>query len=209
VLSGAAFAFAAITRETILFAPAALACVRLVQIVRRKARPGWPDIAWLAPAVVYGLDELAAKVVLKGEFPVLSDGSRNLSTPFASMLHWMRYDAAHISTSVLGQYDYNMLEYATLAIVILAGFAVILVTTAPVHERIAFAFFVVELGLLSDQIWNSTFGDGRSLIDPFLFAFILLLATPKRYLNRYYLSAIAAVALPALALVARRRILYM
>lgn len=209
VWSGVAFAFAGITRETILFAPAAIACVRLVQIARRKVRPGWPDVAWLAPAVAYGLDELAAKFVLKGQFPVLTDGSRNLSTPFASMLHWVRYDIAHMSTNVMGQYDYNLLEYATLGLIILAGFAVIVVTTAPVHERIAFVFFVLELGLLSDQIWNSTFGDGRSLIEPFLFALILLLATPKRYLNTYYLATIGVVVLPALAVVVRRRILYM
>jgi hypothetical protein len=212
VLSGAAFAFAAITRETILFAPAAIACVRLVQMARRKAKPGWPDVAWLAPAVAFGLDELAAKFVLKGYFAqsgLSADASRNLSTPFASMFHWIWYDAHHISTSVMGQYDYNMLEYVTLAIFILAGFAVIAVTTAPVHERVAFVFFVLELGLLSDQIWNSTFGDGRSLIDPFLFALILLLATPKRYVNWYRLAAIAACAAPALVMVARRRVLYM
>jgi len=140
---------------------------------------------------------------------VLTDGSRNLSTPFASMLHWIRYDFAHMSTNVMGQYDYNLLEYATLGLIILAGFAVIVVTTAPIHERIALVFFVLELGLLSDQIWNSTFGDGRSLIEPFLFALILLLATPKRYLNTYYLAMTGAVVLPALVAVARRRVLYM
>jgi len=212
LLSGAAFAFAAITRETILFAPAAIACVRLVQMARRKTRPGWPDVAWLAPAVAYGLDELAAKFVLKGYFAQSSlsaDASRNLSTPFAAMFHWIWYDAHHISTSVMGQYDYNMLEYVTLGLVIAAGFLVIAVTTAPLHERIAFVFFVLELGLLSDQIWNSTFGDGRSLIEPFLFALILLFAAPKRYVNWYRLAAVGAVAAPALVMVARRRSLYM
>jgi hypothetical protein len=212
MLAGAAFAFAAITRETILFAPAAIACVRLVQIARRKARPGWPDVAWLAPAIAYGLDQLAAKFVLKGYFAqssLAADGSRNLSTPFAAMFHGIWHDATHMTASVMGLYDYSMLEYVTLAIFILAGFAVIKVTTAPLHERIGFVFFVLELGLLSDQIWNSVFGDGRSLIDPFLFALILLLATPKRYLNWYRLAAIAACAAPALIMVARRRILYM
>ena len=91
----------------------------------------------------------------------------------------------------------------------MAGFAVIFVTTAPLWERIGFVFFVVEITLASNQIWGSTFGDGRSLLEPFLFALILLLATPKRYLNTYRLAAIMAVALPALAIVVRRRILYM
>lgn len=209
VLSAAAFAFGAITRETILFAPAAIAVVRLVQIARRKVRPGLADLTWLAPAVAYGLDELVARFALKGAFPVVADNSRNLATPFTAMIDSVRTDAAKISWQVLGQYDIALLEFATLAVFILAGLAVITVTTAPVHERIAFVFFILELGLLSNQIWGSTFGDGRSLIEPFLFSLILLLATPKRYLNAYYLGAIAAVAMPALAVVVRRRILYM
>jgi hypothetical protein len=208
VLSGLAFAFGAITRETILFAPAAIALVRLYLMARRRARPGLADLAWVVPAVAYGIVELAARFALKGEFPVLTDNSRNLSTPFAAMIDALRYDFAHIDTSHLGMIDISLLEYATLAVFIVAGLAVIVVTTAPIHERIAFVFFVLELGLLSNLIWGSTFGDGRSLIEPFLLAVILLLATPKRYLNTYRLAAIAEVAVPALVVVARRRILY-
>jgi len=207
-LSALGFAFGAITRETILFAPAAIAIVRLYAMVRGRVRPGRPDLAWVVPAVAYGIVELAARFALKGEFPVLTDNSRNLSTPFAAMVDALRYDFAHIDSGHLGVVDISLLEYATLAVFILAGFAVIAVTRAPVHERIAFVFFVLELGLLSNQIWGSVFGDGRSLIEPFLFALILLLATPKRYLNTYRLAAIAAVAVPALAVVIRRRILY-
>lgn len=209
LLSGAAFAFGAITRETILFAPAAIALVRLYSMARRRARPGWPDVAWLAPAIAYGLVEVAARFALKGEFPVLADNSRNLATPFTALFDALRFDFAHIDTASLGQIDINLLEYATLALIIVAGLAVIVVTTAPIHERVAFVLFVLELGLLSNQIWSSTFGDGRSMIEPYLFALILLLATPKRYLSTYRLAAIAAIALPALAVVTRRRILYM
>ncbi len=215
VLSGAAFAFGAITRETILIAPAAIALVRLWGMARRLlgardgVRPGLPDLAWLMPAVAYGIDELAARFALKGQFPVLSDNNRNLSTPFAAMIDALKYDFHHIDTSHLGMIDINLLEYATLLVFIVAGFAVIVVTAAPIHERIAFAGFVLEICLLSNLIWSSVFGDGRSMIEPFLLAVILLLATPKRYLDSYRLATIASVALPALAVVARRRILYM
>ena len=68
---------------------------------------------------------------------------------------------------------------------------------------------MLELGLLSKQIWTSTFGDGRSLIEVYLMALILLLATPRRYLSSRNLALIAAVVLPALVVVARRRALYM
>ena len=209
VLSGVAFAFGAITRETILFAPAAIALVRLYAIVRRRERPGLADLAWVVPAVAYGIVELAARVALKGEFPVLTDNSRNLSTPFAAMIDALRYDFAHITTDHLGMTDISLLEYVTLGIVVVAGLAVIAVTTAPIHERIAFVLFTFEVCLLSNLIWSSVFGDGRSMIEPFLFALILLIATPKRYLDSYRLASIAIWALPALAVVARRRILYM
>jgi len=40
-------------------------------------------------------------------------------------------------------------------------------------------------------------------------ALVLLVATPRRYLNWPYLGLIAACVMPALLVVARRRILYM
>ena len=125
------------------------------------------------------------------------------------MAHALKYEAGHINTAHLSPIDIALLEYATLGIFILAGLAVLWVTTAPVHERVAFVFFVLQLGLLSSQIWNSTFGEGRSLIEPYLMALVLLFATPRRYVSWRYLGLIAACAVPALLVVARRRILYM
>jgi len=203
------FTVGAITRETILLAPAAIAVIRLVAMARRRLRPGLADLTWIVPAAVYGVLELAVHFVVKGEFPLLASGSRNLSLPFTAMLDALKYDVRHISTAHLSPIDIALLEYATLAIFILAGLAVLLVTTAPAHERLAFVFFVLQLGLLSSQIWTSTFGDGRSLIEPYLMALILLLATPRQYLNWRYLGLIVACAAPVLAVVARRRILYM
>ena len=40
-------------------------------------------------------------------------------------------------------------------------------------------------------------------------ALVLLLATPRRYISGPYLGTLIAFAVPALAIVARRRILYM
>lgn len=212
--SAAAFAYGAITRETILFAPAAIAVFRLIGFARRTARPGLPDLCWLMPAVGYGLMQVLGKLAVGGQSGIAADSGRNLSAPFAPMLRSLREAIGAIDTSHLGVADIALLEWATLAVFVIAGFAVILVTTAPVHERIAFVFFVLEVCMASDQIWQKlypggNFGDGRSFIEPFLLALILLLATPKRYLNSYRLAVIAAVALPALAVVARRRILFM
>jgi hypothetical protein len=209
LLATVLFAWGAITRETILFAPAAIAVTRLIAMARRRATPGPADLTWVVPAGAYGLVELAVHFVVKGEFPLLANSSRNLTVPFTAMADALRYDVAHINTAHLSPIDITLLEYATLAIFILAGMAVLALTTAPAHERLAFVFFVLQLGLLSSQIWTSTFGEARSLIEPYLMALVLLVATPRRYLNWPYLGMIAACVLPALAVVARRRILYM
>jgi hypothetical protein len=209
LLATALFTYGAITRETILFAPAAIAVTRVIAIARRRANPGLADLTWVVPAAGYGLIEVVAHFVLKGELPLLANGSRNLATPFTALVDALRYNAQHINTQHLSPIDIAMLEYATLAVFIVAGLVVLAVTTAPGHERLAFVFFVLQLGLLSSQIWTSTFGDGRSLIEPYLMALVLLLATPRRYISWLYLGTIAACVLPALAVVARRRTLYM
>jgi hypothetical protein len=218
VLATCLFTFGALTRETILYAPAAIAVTRLVGMARRgkrpdqqsrRARPGLADLTWVVPAVAYGIVELAVHVVVKGEFPLLANGSRNLAAPFTAMIDALKFDFGHINTAHLSPIDIALLEYATLGVFVLAGLAVLRVTTAPAHERLAFVFFVLQLGLLSSQIWTSTFGDGRSLIEPYLLALILLLATPRQYLSWRYLGPIVACAVPVLAVVARRRILYM
>ncbi len=209
LLAAALFAFGAITRETILLVPAAIAVTRLIAIARRRENPGLADLTWVAPAAVYGLVEVAVHFAVKGEFPLLANSNRNLTTPFTAMVDALKYDIANINTSHLSPIDIALLEYATVGIFILAGLAVLFVTTAPAHERLAFVFFVLQLGLLSSQIWTSTFGDGRSLIEPYLMALVLLVATPRRYLNWPFLGLIAACVVPALLVVARRRALYM
>ncbi len=209
LLATALFTFGAITRETILLAPAGIAVTRLVAMARRRANPGLADLTWVVPAAGYGLLEVAVHFVVKGEFPLLANGGRNLAVPFTALVDALKFDAGHINTAHLSPIDISLLEYATLAVFILAGLAVLFVTTAPLHERLAFVFFVLQLGLLSSQIWTSTFGDGRSLIEPYLMALVLLVATPRRYLNWPYLGLIAAAVIPALLVVARRRILYM
>jgi len=209
VLATALFAWGAITRETVLLAPAAIAVTRVIAIGRRRAAPGLADLTWVVPAAAYGLIEVAVHFVVKGEFPLLANSGRNLTMPFTALVDALRYNAAHLNTAHLSPIDIAMLEYATVAVFILAGLAVLFVTTAPGHERLAFVFFVLQLGLLSGQIWTSTFGDGRSLIEPYLMALVLLVATPRRYLSGPYLGMIAACVLPALLVVARRRALYM
>ncbi len=209
VLATVAFAAGAITRETVLLAPAAIAATRLVAMARRRTRPGLADLTWVVPACAYGVLQLVVHVVINGQYPLVASGDRNLAVPFTAMFRALEYDLGQLNFAHLSPIDIAMLEYVTLGVFIVAGLAVLLVTTAPAHERLAFVFFVLQLGLLSSQIWTSTFGEGRSLIEPYLMALVLLLATPRRYLPGRYLGLIAACVIPALLVVARRRILYM
>ena len=209
ILAAALFTFGGITRETILLAPAGIAVTRIIALARRQTGPGLADLTWVIPAAVYGAGEIVVHFVVKGKFPLLANTDRNLALPFQAMVRALKYEIEHINTSQLSPPDTSLLLYVTLGLVIFAGLAVLFLTTAPVHERLAFVFFTLQLGLLSSQIWNSTFGDGRSLIEPFLMALVLLLATPRHYLSGRYLGLLMACTLPALLVVARLRILNM
>jgi hypothetical protein len=123
-------------------------------------------------------------------------------------------------------------------VIVVAGFVVIRSSAAALHEKVAFVGFVlVEMVIASGQFWDSTFGDGRTYIDAFLMAIVLLLATPAgavseavseavsdgarkahaslidrlfsadRVITNKRLGWLAAVAFAVLVVVARRRVL--
>jgi hypothetical protein len=131
----------------------------------------------------------------------------------------------------LGTYDYNLIEFLALMAFVAAGFLVLRSTTAPVYERFAFAgFFAVEVVSASSQFWYSIFGEGRTYIDAYVMAVVLLLAAPPgsvtagatrahasmtgrifapgRAITNKHLAWLAAVVVVALLVVARRRILF-
>jgi hypothetical protein len=120
-----------------------------------------------------------------------------------------------------------------------AGFLVLRSTTAPAHERAAFiGFVVVEVVSASSQFWYSIFGEGRTYVDAYVMAVVLLLATPAgtvtgvatrvvtrgahrahasladrvfapdRVVTNKHLAGLAAVLVVTLVLVARRRVLF-
>ena len=209
VLAALLIAYAVITNEPLLAFPLAIAITRLYQMYRRQARPGRADLAWVLPGAAYVVLQGIERVVVKGKSGGVSDIKQNFTLPFRDMVPWLYTDFRQMSWTHLGLYDYNVIEFLTLAAFVVAGFLVLRRTTAPVHERVAFVLFVIgEMVIASSQFWGSTFGDGRTYIDAFLFAVIMLLATPKKYLPTKYLGVMAAIAVPALIIVARRRILH-
>jgi hypothetical protein len=171
------------------------------------------DLAWIMPTAAWLVLQVIERLVVRGGAGASADLSRNLGLPFQGMERGLRADVRLMSWSRLGTHDINLIEFAALAIVVLAGFLVLRSTCAPVVERMAFAGFVlVEMVLATWQFWGSTFGDGRAYVDCYLLAIVVLLATPQSgarpAVTSKGLATVAAIAVTALVVVARRRILF-
>jgi hypothetical protein len=226
-------AYGVITNEPILVLPAAIALTRLHEMYRRRARPGRADLVWAAPGAAYVVLQGIEHFAVKGKAGGVADATSNLTLPFKAMVPALYRDVHLMSWTHLGTYDINLIEFIALATFVIAGLAVLRSTTAPLHERVAFAGFVlVEMVIASGQFWDSVFGDGRTYIDAFLMAVIMLLATPSKatvpsggtrsldvlvagkvyeathVVTNRRLAWLAAVAVAALIVVARRRILF-
>lgn len=172
-------AYAVFTNEPVLVLPVAFALVRLYQIWKKQARPGMADLVWVLPGSVYVILQLAEKVVVKGKSGGLADAESNLTLPFRALIPAVYRDIARSSWTHLGLYNYELIDFVALAIIVVAGFLVIRAARVSLEEKAAFAGFVlVEIVLASGQFWNSTFNDGRTYIDAFLMGVLLLLATP-------------------------------
>ncbi len=227
VLAAILIAYGAITNEPILVVAIAIAVTRLYQMYRRTARPGRADLVWVLPGAVYLVLQGIEHVVVKGKAGGLADLKQNFTVPFGAMVPAIYDDFRKMSWTHLGLYDFNVIELIVLVAFVVAGLLVLRSTTAPLHERIAFVgFILVEMVFASSQFWASVFGDGRTYIDAFLLAVIMLLATPasaaaqadgtgksgllaaSRVITNKHLAVLAAIAVAVLILVARRRILF-
>jgi hypothetical protein len=230
VLAALLITYAVLTNEPVLMFPLALALTRLWQVWRKSARAGLPDLAWVLPGFVYVVLQGIQYVVLDGVTSVVSDTSANLTWPFTALAAGLYRDVKGMSWTRLGVYDYNLIEFVVLAALLVAAFRVLRSTAAPPHERVALTGFVIlELIIASSQFWYSVFGEGRTFIDAYVMAVVLLLSTPgtatgvaprgllsaldrvfspDRAVTSRHLGWLAAAAATALVVVARRRILF-
>ena len=181
VLAALLVGYAVFTNEPVLVLPVVLALTRLWQMFRRRARPGLADLAWVAARLPLPAAAGHTARGVRGTAGGAADVSANLTWPFTALAAGLDRDVHRMSWTHLGTYDYNLIEFLALMAFVVAGFLVLRSTTAPIHERVAFIGFVlVEVVSASSQFWYSVFGEGRTYIDAYVMAVVLLLATPGR-----------------------------
>jgi hypothetical protein len=205
VLAAALLAFGALTRETVMVAVAAIAIARVLAIVMRRQRPGREDLSWLLPSVVFAVWQVVMKAAI-GRFPLLADSDRNAGTPFIAPVKALAHNLGRVSLNLFDEHDLWLLELAILIAFAVAALLSLRSTRAPVHERLAFVLYLVEICVVTPSTWNSTDADLRSFIEVYLLAVIILLGTPLRSLVTRLLPWLAAFTLPALIVVTQRRL---
>jgi len=205
VLAAVLLAYGALTRETVMVAVAAIAIMRVAGILRGRARPGRDDLAWVVPAVVFAAWQVVVKAAT-GSIPLLADGGRNAGAPFIAPLEAFKHNLGHVHLHQFEQYDLWFLELAILLLFSLAALLCLRSTSAPVHERLAFVLYLVEICVVTPSTWNSLDADMRSFIEVYLLAVIIVLGTPRRIFPSWLLPSLAALTLPALVAITQRRL---
>jgi len=205
VLAGVLLAYGALTRETVMVAVAAIAIIRVIGIGRGRARPGRDDLAWVVPSVAFAAWQVVVKAAI-GSFPLLADGGRNAGAPFIAPLEAFEHNLGHIHLHQFEQYDLWFAELAILVLFSVAALVCLVSTSAPVHERLAFVLYLVEICVVTPSTWNSLDADMRSFIEVYLLAVIILLGTPRRQFPAWLLPSLAALTLPALIVITQRRL---
>ena len=204
LLAAAAFGYGVLTRETVLIVPAVLGVTRIIQIARRRARPGADDLAWIVPAVVLAGWELMVKAAT-GVFPILSDSGKNAGQPFSAAFSAIAHNFAHPGTPVSsapGAVIIWDIEFVVLALFAVAALLSLRATTVPVYERASFAVYLVVVFSLAPTNWDG-YADLRSFVEVYLLAVLILLAAPRRRLAS--LGPLAACAASLVILVALYR----
>jgi hypothetical protein len=183
---------------------AALAIVRIIGVIRGRARPGRDDLAWALPTAAFAIWQVVVKLAV-GSFPLDSDSDRNAGTPFIAPLKALENNLQHISAHPFDQYNVWLLELAILVLFAIVALISLRSTTAPMYERLAFVLYLVEICVVTPSTWNSLDADLRSFIEVYLMAVIILLGTPRHWL-RAWLPVLGVVLVPALIVVTQRRL---
>jgi hypothetical protein len=175
VVAGLLLAAAALTIETTLDVSIAVALVFLLEIVRRRRKPGARDLAWVLPGVAFvGWQGVVWSVT--GSLPIHSDTGDNIAAPFVN--------AIGAAVHFLG------LLPSTRAFLWFAELFVLLVVTlfaawalarsrVPPWEKVAWALSVLVAVSLARAIWYGT-ANFRGFEDVYLLSVLVLIGSRHR-----------------------------
>jgi hypothetical protein len=199
------FGYGALTRETLVIVPLAILLVRLakaalggfrgtVSLGQRphRFRPCAADLAWCLPLLVFAGWQLVLRAAT-GTLIVLSGVGDNAHSglPFTELGNAIRENVALLGAPGNAAYIW-FAEVATLLVFVVAALISLRSTTVPGYERIAFVAFIIELGILSNEIWTGH-ADLRSIDECYLLAVLILMRSSLRRL--WPLASCAAVAI--------------
>jgi hypothetical protein len=190
-----------------MVAVAAVAIVDFIGVIRRRRplRPGRDDVAWALPTAAFVAWQVVVKLAV-GRFPLLVDANGNTGSAFITPLKAVEHNLTHIHLHQFEQYDLWFLELAILALLAVAALLSWRSTNAPVHERLALVFYMVEICVVSPSTWYSLDADLRSFIEVYLLAAIILLGTPRHHFRAWLLPVLEVPLIPALIVVTQRRL---
>ena len=187
VLAAVLLAYGALTRETVMVAVAAIAIMRVIGMLRRRSRapaattwPGW------CRRVAFAAWQVVVKAAT-GSVPLLADGGRNAGAPFIAPLQALRNNLAHVNRTSSTSTTCGSWSWPSSPASSIAALLCLRSTSAPVHERLAFVLYLIEICVVTPSTWNSLDADLRSFIEVYLLAVIILLGTPRRTLGAWLL----------------------
>ena len=199
VLAAATLTLAGLTRESTLVLPVALAVLWTVEAIRRRTAGAAGDrspVQAVTFAVPLGV-VLAWQLVLWRAWGIapLAQGSRRLGLPFAGIWEFTR-----------GAFQFGafplVVQVAELVFVVAAAVAVawsLPRSSAPAHEKLAWALGLGVVVLLSRSVWVEDWAFLRALAEPYLLGTLVLLGRPdRRGLPIFIAGAVLCLAVAAL-----------
>lgn len=175
VLAGLAFACAVLTLETTLDVVIAVALVAIVQIARRRRRPGVADVAWILPALAFVGWQLTGWAVT-GKLPMRADTGDNLGVPVVHMVGAVLHYLVHIGSA--GSLIWLGELFVLAVVTLFAGWSLVR-SRVPIWEKTAWVIAFLVAISLSRGIWYGR-ADFRGFEDIYLLSSIVLIGSRHR-----------------------------
>ena len=186
VAAGLLFAGAVLTLETTLDVVIAVGLVCVVELVRRRRRPGTRDLAWVVPGAAFVGWQLFG-LAATGTLPMRADGGDNLGVPVVHMVGAIVYYLERLTQ--VGSLVW-LGELFVLAVVTLSAAWCLHRSRVPLWEKLAWGIAVLVALSLSAGIWYGR-ANFRGFEDLYLLSTIVLLGSRRRL---WIVAALVAVA---------------